>query len=140
MASSRSRIRRGVPIAATVLAASAALGLAACGGDREADLANGRARFIASCGSCHTLADAGTTGTVGPNLDDAFRASRRQGFEDSSFEGVVRYWISTPEQRSEPIMPANLVIGRDAEDVAAYVAAGAGTDEESPARPAEDIE
>lgn len=22
-----------------------------------------------SCGSCHTLADAGTTGTVGPNLD-----------------------------------------------------------------------
>jgi mono/diheme cytochrome c family protein len=23
------------------------------------------------CGSCHTLADAGTSGTVGPNLDDA---------------------------------------------------------------------
>src|SRR5262245_42254094 len=26
---------------------------------------------VAGCGSCHTLADAGTTGAVGPNLDDA---------------------------------------------------------------------
>jgi mono/diheme cytochrome c family protein len=26
---------------------------------------------VAGCGSCHTLADAGTTGNVGPNLDDA---------------------------------------------------------------------
>ena len=25
----------------------------------------------AGCGSCHTLADAGSTGAVGPNLDDA---------------------------------------------------------------------
>ena len=25
----------------------------------------------AGCGGCHTLADAGATGTVGPNLDDA---------------------------------------------------------------------
>ena len=25
----------------------------------------------AGCGTCHTLADAGTTGTVGPNLDEA---------------------------------------------------------------------
>ena len=27
--------------------------------------------FTANCASCHTLADAGTTGTVGPNLDDS---------------------------------------------------------------------
>jgi mono/diheme cytochrome c family protein len=26
--------------------------------------------FESNCGSCHTLADAGTTGTIGPNLDD----------------------------------------------------------------------
>ena len=25
----------------------------------------------AGCGGCHTLADAGATGTVGPNLDEA---------------------------------------------------------------------
>ena len=31
--------------------------------------ANGKTIFTAKCGSCHTLAAAGTTGTVGPNLD-----------------------------------------------------------------------
>jgi mono/diheme cytochrome c family protein len=29
----------------------------------------GKDIFLANCGSCHTLADAGTSGTVGPNLD-----------------------------------------------------------------------
>lgn len=32
---------------------------------------DGKSIFAANCGNCHTLADAGTTGTVGPNLDDA---------------------------------------------------------------------
>jgi len=26
---------------------------------------------VGGCGSCHTLADAGTSGSIGPNLDDA---------------------------------------------------------------------
>jgi cbb3-type cytochrome c oxidase subunit III len=30
---------------------------------------NGKSIFQAKCASCHTLKDAGTTGTVGPNLD-----------------------------------------------------------------------
>jgi sulfite dehydrogenase len=30
----------------------------------------GKALFVSSCGSCHTLKDAGTSGAVGPNLDD----------------------------------------------------------------------
>src|SRR5204863_8475037 len=30
---------------------------------------SGKDIFTANCGSCHTLADAGTKGTVGPNLD-----------------------------------------------------------------------
>jgi len=35
------------------------------------DVAKGKELFASSgCGSCHTLADAGTTGTTGPNLDD----------------------------------------------------------------------
>jgi mono/diheme cytochrome c family protein len=33
--------------------------------------ASGKEIFTSNCGSCHTLADAGTSGTVGPNLDDA---------------------------------------------------------------------
>jgi mono/diheme cytochrome c family protein len=32
---------------------------------------DGKSIFAATCGGCHTLADAGTTGTVGPNLDEA---------------------------------------------------------------------
>lgn len=39
----------------------------------EGDPAAGREVFLgaSACGGCHTLADAGTTGTVGPNLDDS---------------------------------------------------------------------
>jgi mono/diheme cytochrome c family protein len=33
--------------------------------------ADGKAIFTASCGGCHALADAGTSGASGPNLDDA---------------------------------------------------------------------
>ena len=35
----------------------------------KGDAAEGKATFLSSCGSCHTLAAAKTTGTVGPNLD-----------------------------------------------------------------------
>jgi cytochrome c553 len=39
----------------------------------EGDPVAGKEVFLGSsaCGSCHTLADAGTSGTVGPNLDDS---------------------------------------------------------------------
>ena len=37
----------------------------------EGDPAAGKAIFVANCGACHTLSDAGTGGTVGPNLDDS---------------------------------------------------------------------
>ncbi len=125
--------------AAALVVGAAAFGLSACGGS-DADLANGKAQFTKNCGFCHSLADAGTKGITGPNLDDAFRGSRRDGFEDSTFEGVVRYWIDKPEQNTQPIMKPDIVTGKDAEDVAAYVAAVAGTgDDLSPARPAEEI-
>jgi len=39
------------------------------GGGGQSNAAS-RSVFKTNCGSCHTLADAGTTGTVGPNLDD----------------------------------------------------------------------
>ncbi len=32
---------------------------------------DGKALFTDNCGSCHTLSAAGTSGTVGPNLDGA---------------------------------------------------------------------
>ena len=39
------------------------------GGGSGADLAAGKSPFTATCGGCHTLKDAGTTGNVGPDLD-----------------------------------------------------------------------
>ena len=35
------------------------------------DAAAGKVVFTTYCGGCHTLSDAGTSGNVGPNLDDA---------------------------------------------------------------------
>jgi mono/diheme cytochrome c family protein len=34
------------------------------------DAAAGKTLFTTNCGGCHTLADAGTSGTIGPNLDE----------------------------------------------------------------------
>jgi outer membrane protein assembly factor BamB len=45
-------------------------GTTAAGTTTAGSAANGEAIFTASCGSCHTLNAAGTSGTVGPNLDD----------------------------------------------------------------------
>ena len=42
---------------------------------------SGKDIFTANCGSCHTLADAGTSGNVGPNLDQlkpSFARAQRQ--------------------------------------------------------------
>ena len=47
------------------------------GGGGGQAAADGEAVFTASgCGSCHRLSDAGTSGTVGPNLDDISKADR----------------------------------------------------------------
>ena len=101
------------------------LGGCAQGRAGQPDLANGKAMFIGegTCGSCHTLARAGTKGTQGPNLDDAFRAAREAGDGDSvesTIEGIVHRQIGYPRRGS--IMSPHLVTGQDATDVAAYVA------------------
>lgn len=120
--------------AAAVLGAGV-LALAGCGGDdfADADLEAGKQTFSASCASCHTLADAGTPpSTIGPNLDDAFRASREVGMDESQFAGVVQRWIKIAQKP----MPRDLVTGQDARNVAAYIASVAGTDDTSAVRPA----
>jgi mono/diheme cytochrome c family protein len=45
--------------------------------------ADGKAVFTDTCGSCHTLSAAGTSGTVGPNLDDV-------SLDASAIEDIVR--------------------------------------------------
>ena len=93
--------------------------LAACGRE-EADLSNGKAQFVQKCGSCHSLSRAGTQGQTGPDLDAAFRGGLRAGMDRETVQGVVRDQIANVRKSSQ--MPANLVTGNDARDVAAYVA------------------
>jgi plastocyanin len=93
--------------------------VAGCGRGNKPDLVNGKTLFVQKCGSCHTLARAGTKGIQGPNLDAAFVEARQQGFEDSGIKGVVYNQIS--HVRKGSIMPLNLVTGQSAKDVAAYV-------------------
>jgi mono/diheme cytochrome c family protein len=116
--------------AATIagVTASAALALAATGcsvKDDNPDLVAGKKMFVQKCGSCHTLARAGTKGTTGPNLDEAFQQPLKEGFGENAVRGVVKKQIeypSRPGTAGTGIMPAKLVDGSAAEDVAAYVA------------------
>jgi mono/diheme cytochrome c family protein len=86
-----------------------------------ANVVKGKELFVEKCGACHTLAHANSTGTIGPNLDDAFHEDRASGFKDHAIQGLVDYWIQYPN--SQGVMPAKLFTGQDAQDVAAYVAA-----------------
>jgi plastocyanin len=63
---------------------------------------------------------AGTKGTTGPSLDQAFQQDVRDGFGESAIRGVVYKQIGFA--RTGGVMPQNLVKGEDARDVAAYVA------------------
>lgn len=77
--------------------------------------AEAAALFEQSCGSCHALAAAGTSGAIGPDLD-ALRPSREQVLAAIENGGT-----------GTGAMPANIVTGPDAEALADYVAAVAGS-------------
>lgn len=115
-------------------ALAAALSLTGCGtvgltAEGEGDAGRGKQLFIDGCGSCHVLEDAGTPGTIGPNLDDAFLQSRADGLGENTIQSVVRTQIAYPVEEPStglPGMPADIYTGDDADDVAAYVASVAG--------------
>jgi plastocyanin len=124
-------LRAGAMIA---LSAGAALLLSACTNTNSSnpDLVSGKKLFAQKCGSCHVLARAGTKGTVGPNLDEAFRQPLKDGLRRSGIRGVIHDQILFPpsfaldEGGKRPdgsqAMPAKIVTGADADNIAAYVA------------------
>jgi mono/diheme cytochrome c family protein len=71
----------------------------------------GKDQFASTCGGCHTLAAAGTTGTVGPNLDQLKP-------DQATVVGAI--------QSGPGAMPSNLLTKSQAQQVAAFVAANAG--------------
>jgi cytochrome c2 len=121
-----------------VFAALAAVAVAASGcGTGSADEERGRVLFIQKCGVCHEMAQAGTTGQIGPNLDEAFAAGRAAGQDSDTIEGVTAAQIEYPRpSTANPAasMPADIVEGQALQDVAAYVGMYAGVPGAAPPR------
>ena len=84
------------------------------GGGGATASAEGKQIFSQSCGTCHTLSDAGTSGSVGPVLDDLKPDKAR--VENAIKNGGA----------GSGAMPANIVTGQEAEAVAEYVSSVAG--------------
>ena len=107
----------------TVSMAAFASGCGQTGIAKGGDVGQGKQLFVAKCGGCHRLADAGTQGTTGPDLDGAFAGVRAQKFKVNTIKQVVY----DPIYHAADPMPRELVTGPDASSVAAYVASVAGT-------------
>jgi cbb3-type cytochrome c oxidase subunit III len=114
----------------------AALALVGCGTsgltDENVDIAQGKLLFVQNCASCHVLEEARSTGTIGPNLDDAFAGPKEERFEESTIREVVRHQIDF----AAPPMPRDIVEGEEADAVAAYVAQVAANPEAEVTLPA----
>ena len=79
----------------------------------EGDAAAGKEVFLGSagCGSCHTFADAGTSGTIGPNLDDSAPSFELAVDRVTNGAGAMPSFSSTLSEQ-------------DIANVAAYVSGG----------------
>jgi len=77
--------------------------------------ADGRKLFNAKCATCHTLGDANAVGLVGPDLDILAPTS-----------GLTLNAIKQGRARGTGQMPAQLIDGQDARDVAKYIEDVAG--------------
>jgi mono/diheme cytochrome c family protein len=95
--------------AAAAAPSDGAAATSAAGVDESAVLA-----FTGACGSCHTLAVAGTSGTVGPNLDELMPTV------ELVLAAIANGGTGTGQ------MPAGLLAGDEAERVAGLVASTAG--------------
>jgi len=121
-----------------LIAIAAALALGACGSEGitvpEDDPTHaGAVLFSERCSGCHTMKPAGAEGSQnrnlrnqGPNLDQ-----RQVSYEDALF--AIRNGGF-----SGAIMPQNIVVGEDAEQVAEFIAEWSGGDVEEPPTPGEE--
>jgi len=117
-------------VAITSLAIAVAFSLSACGFGEEgitvpkdAPEYEGAQLFAANCAGCHTLTAAGALGTgnrgtrvQGPNLDQRTETyeSALHAIQNGGFSGAI--------------MPQNIVVGDEAEEVARFVAKYAGSE------------
>ena len=120
-------MRRGLLTAIAVLAAAA--GVAGCGSegndvDDSANIERGSRLFAERCSGCHQLSVVGAQGGAlkvgdrervdGPNFDVRKETAEQvlYAIRNGGFSGAI--------------MPENIVVGQEAEDVAAFLAKYAG--------------
>jgi mono/diheme cytochrome c family protein len=98
------------------------------------DLKEGQSLFQTNCGTCHTLYAAGTDGNYGPNLDEllapngpAASTEDPKGTEEGIEERVLNALHEGADSTTTPgRMPAGILSGTQAEEVAQFVAHTAG--------------
>jgi mono/diheme cytochrome c family protein len=108
---------RPVVLVALACAGALAVALSGCGTGGYTDQGSqgaGRDLFIQRCGGCHVLAEAGTNGKIGPNLDDAFAQAREAGMTSETFTQVVASQIRFPIE--SPVTGAPGMPGPDGAD------------------------
>ena len=130
---------RRLILLALVLVSAAGI-LSACGSESvdvpsnaSASVQSGAKLFAARCSGCHTMDIAGAQGSAtkvsdrervdGPNLN-----KRKVCYENALY--ALRNGGA-----SGAIMPANIVVGQDAKDVAAFIAKYSGSASSNPASP-----
>jgi mono/diheme cytochrome c family protein len=79
--------------------------------------------FVTNCGSCHTLYKAGTDGIVGPNLDELLAPPSPTPPDPETISPRV---LAAIEQGVQGRMPAGILSGPQAQEVADFVAEVAG--------------
>lgn len=84
------------------------------GGATGAVAGSGKAAFTGTCGSCHALKAASTSGAVGPNLD-TLKPDKTRVLNSINKGGL-----------GTGVMPKGLLNGSPADQVAAFVADNAG--------------
>jgi mono/diheme cytochrome c family protein len=111
-----------VPLAVAVVNGDSHAKNAPGGVDLTASQASGRSVFAKNCATCHTLKASNAVGKVGPNLDVLISniPTERQA------EALILNAVKLGRAQGRGQMPAGLVDGQDAQDVAAYVATVAG--------------
>jgi cytochrome c550 len=83
----------------------------------------GKELFANNCGYCHKLAAAGTDGVVGPDLDEILAPPSPTPPDPATLEPRV---LDAIEQGREGRMPAGILTGSQAQQVAEFVSKVAG--------------
>ena len=94
-----------------------------------ADLTAGQSLFETNCGACHMLYSAGTDGNFGPDLDELLAPSG--AVEEDAIEQLEGRVLGAIENGVDGTttagrMPAGILSGEQAEEVAEFVAATVG--------------